>query len=285
MKAADESFIGESRRPLDSAHLTRTLTAPVGPLARITVVSTSPSTNEDIAEALRAGAQWPHLAALVADWQTAGRGRSGRSWVTPKGTSLTVSYLVRPRNIPVEKLGWVPLIAGLAVARTLERDGLKATLKWPNDVLVDDPFGRRLHGWGPARKVAGILCEAVGEAIVVGIGLNVSQSEDELPVPHAISLALAQSTNLDRGALLDSISRELASALARWEAEEGKGSIVEEAAAACDTIGRAVDVEKPGGSKISGVAKGLSPEGGLLVEVGAGWVETILAGDVNLRVE
>lgn len=249
------------------------------------VVSTSQSTNVDVADALRGGAQWPHLSALVAEWQTAGYGRGGRPWVTPQGTSLTVSFVVRPRNVPVERLGWVPLIAGLAVVRALGRDGLKASLKWPNDVLVDDPFKRRLSGWGPSRKVAGILCEAVEDAIVIGIGLNVSQEEKELPVPHAISLALAQSTNLDRGSLLAGIARELAMAFDAWEAEGGGGEILDEVAAACDTIGRAVEVDRPGHSPLSGVAKGLSPEGGLIVEVGAGWVETVLAGDVQLRVE
>jgi BirA family biotin operon repressor/biotin-[acetyl-CoA-carboxylase] ligase len=280
-----ESFVDESRRRIDQAVLTRTLTAPVGPLPRITVVQTSPSTNEEIAEALRGGAQWPHLAALVADWQTDGHGRAGRSWVTPKGSSVTVSYVVRPRNVPADKVGWVSLIAGLAVARTIERDGFEASLKWPNDVLILDPLQRRLSGWGPSRKVAGVLCEVVGDAIIVGIGLNVSQSEEELPVPHAISLGLAQSANLDREALIESISRELASLLDRWEAEKGEGSVIDEVTQACDTIGRAVDVAKPGGSTISGVVKGLSPEGGLIVEVGSGWVETILAGDVQLRVE
>jgi len=280
-----ESFVEESRHPLDQAALTRTLTAPVGPLAKITVVRKSPSTNEEVAEALRGGAQWPHLTALVANWQTAGKGRAGRTWETPEGSSVTVSYVVRPRNVSPERFGWVPLIAGLAVAQALEREGFPSCLKWPNDVLIDDPLARRLSGWGPSRKVAGVLCEVVGEAIVVGIGLNVSQEEDELPVPHAISLAVAQSANLDRGALLESISRELASLLGRWESEEGEGSVVAEVTKACDTIGRAVDVEKPGGERISGVVKGLSPEGGIVVEVGSGWVETILAGDVHLRVE
>jgi len=248
-------------------------------------VDSSESTNVHVVKALHGGAHWPHLAAFVAEWQTAGHGRGERSWETPKGTSLTVSFVVRPKNVPAEKLGWVPLISGIAVARTLSRDGLKARLKWPNDVLVDDPLARRLPGWGPARKVAGILCEAVEDAIVVGIGLNVSQKEDELPVPHAISLALAHSINLDRESLLAGIAREMALAFSAWEAEGGGGVILEEVAEACDTIGRAVEVDRPGLSHLSGVAKGLSLEGGLIVEVGAGWVETVLAGDVQLRVE
>lgn len=248
-------------------------------------MNSSESTNQDIKDALRGGSHWPHLAALVADWQTAGYGRGGRSWVTPKGTSLTVSFLLRPPHAAVDRLGWVPLIAGLAVVRALSRDGLRATLKWPNDVLVDDPIGRRLSGWGPSRKVAGILCEAVEDAIVVGIGLNVSQREEELPVPHAISLALAHSTNLDRESLLEGIARELVAVLTSWEADGGGGTIPKEVAEVCDTIGRAVEVDRPGLSHLSGVAKGLSPEGGLIVEVGAGWVETVLAGDVQLRVE
>ena len=283
MKPSGESFLSESRRPFNQAMLTRKLTAPVGPLSRVTLVATTASTNADIADGLRAGASWPHLSALVAEWQPEGRGRVGREWVTPEGTSVTASFVVRHDGFPPEELGWIPLMAGLAVVRALRRDGMSARIKWPNDVVVDDAAHPRLPGWGMDRKVAGILCEVVGDAVVVGIGINVSQEESELPVASATSLALAGSGNLDRAEILGGVARELALALATWRSEGGPAQITREVSAACGTIGKAVVIERPGHSAVSGVAVRLSPVGGLVLEITKGQFETVVAGDVLLR--
>lgn len=237
----------------------------------------------DISDAINGGSSWPHLSALIADWQTSGRGRAGRTWVTPAGTSLTFSLVIRPTGVARDAYGWIPLVAGLAVARALRREGLDAALKWPNDVVVPDALFRHLPEWGASRKICGILCEAVGDAVIVGIGLNVSQSADELPVPHATSLALARTSNLDRTELFTSVIRELASALRHWEADAGAGDILDDVAEVCDTIGRDVIVDRPGASPLSGKAVGLAPDGGLILEIAPGWVETVLAGDVRLR--
>ncbi len=277
------SRVAWSRRPLDSGRLTRALTAPVGPLSRVTVVSASSSTNTDVVDALKGGARWPHLSVLVADWQTAGRGRAGRTWFTPPGAALTASFIVRPREAAKERFGWVSLVAGLAVVRALRDLGLTVKLKWPNDVIVEDPGHHPIPGWGVSRKVAGILCEAVGDAVVVGIGVNVSQGPDEIPVVHGTSLALLGSPHLDREELLNAISTELASALEAWDRDGGQAAIAAAVAGECDTIGRSVTVDRPGAPPLSGLAVGLSAEGGLLVETGAGHVETVIAGDVLLR--
>ncbi len=158
-------------------------------LSRLEIVPASPSTNTDLLARLAAeGEAWPHLSALVADHQTAGRGRAGRSWATPASAALTGSYVLRP-DLPREEYGWAPLVVGLAVVRTLRRAGVGAFLKWPNDVVVE-AGARDIPEWGRWRKVVGILCETgADDAIVAGIGINVSQSAAELPVPHAASLA------------------------------------------------------------------------------------------------
>ncbi len=135
---------------------------------------------------------WPDRSVLVADHQQAGRGRAGRTWTTPRGVAVTVSVLLRP-DVDRRHLGWVPLLGGLAAARALRDLGAPATLKWPNDVLL--PAATDVPGWGPYRKVAGVLADlhpGPGDPVVVlGVGLNVAQTAAELPVPTATSLAMA----------------------------------------------------------------------------------------------
>jgi BirA family transcriptional regulator, biotin operon repressor / biotin---[acetyl-CoA-carboxylase] ligase len=110
----------------------------------------------------------PEGAVALAEHQTAGRGRLGRRWQAPPGTAITASVLLRPpAEAPIQQLS---LVAGLAVAETVEDTlQLSAQIKWPNDVMVD------------RRKVAGILAEARDGVVVLGIGLNVNQTRDELP--------------------------------------------------------------------------------------------------------
>ena len=119
---------------------------------------------------------------VVAEHQTAGRGRLDRSWETPPRAALTFSVLLRP-SVGPEQWPWLPLLTGYAVGTALRDAGFDAGVKWPNDVLIGD------------LKVAGILVERVdtptGPAAVLGVGLNVSTTAEELPVPTATSLALA----------------------------------------------------------------------------------------------
>jgi BirA family biotin operon repressor/biotin-[acetyl-CoA-carboxylase] ligase len=138
------------------------------------------------------GADAPEGAVVVCDFQSAGRGRLGRTWEAPPGTALQLSVLVRPPadRRPAE----LTLVAALALAETLEEVAqVAATIKWPNDVLLG------------GRKVAGILGEACGDVVVLGIGLNVDQSEEQLPetAPQPpTSLRVATGRSLDRAALL-----------------------------------------------------------------------------------
>src|ERR1019366_8903361 len=157
--------------PLDAAALCRAVVRPGGLWRAVEVTAVTDSTNADLLA--RAGGGAPEGLVLAAEEQRAGRGRMGRAWVAPPRAALTFSLLVRPRTVPPARRGWLPLLAGVAVASAVHAvASVDARLKWPNDVLV-----------GPA-KLGGILAEAAGDAVVVGIGLNVSTEPGELPPPR-----------------------------------------------------------------------------------------------------
>lgn len=255
------------------------------PLSKVTVVATSPSTNSAVlAKAQASPQEWPHMSALIADHQTAGRGRAGRAWQTPASAACTLSVVLRPTAVPRDAYGWVPLVVGLATVRALRTLGVGAMLKWPNDVVVEAGV-RDIPEWGKWRKVVGILCEMIPgqDAIVAGIGINVSQSAPELPVPHAASLATLEATKLDRVALLRVLTAELNDAVRTWDSSDDRGAIPAAVASVCATIGWDVAVDVPGGSPVTGRATGLSESGGLIVQTSAGERREILAGDVRVR--
>jgi BirA family biotin operon repressor/biotin-[acetyl-CoA-carboxylase] ligase len=210
------------------------------------------STNRYLLE--RAAAGDPEGVVAVADEQSAGRGRLGRSWIAPPGAALLVSVLLRP-DLPVERLHLVTLAAGLAAIDAVPESG--ARLKWPNDLVVDD------------RKLAGLLAETDGAgAVVVGMGLNVRGDwfPDDLR-------EIATAYEIDRGELL---ARWLAAYDARLHALE---SVHADAVKMSATLGRQVRVELPG-ETLEGEATELTADGHLVV---AGRV--IAAGDVtHLRV-
>lgn len=259
--------------------------------ARVEVVETSPSTNVELVAAVRDDpAAWPAPSALVAEHQTAGRGRAGRSWETPPRAGLTVSVLLRPR-VPAESLGWLPLLAGLAVVRTVSDGGVTAAVKWPNDVLL--PAVDTVAGLGLYRKVAGILAEVVPEgpdaggaapAVVLGIGLNVSQSAEELPVPTATSLALAGYPRPDRTDVLVRMLGEVHAVVRRWEEADGDvvaAGLLAEYTAVSATLGTRVRAELAGDAGVvEGEAVGLDGTGALTIRTDAGEERTVTAGDV-----
>ena len=225
------------RPPLDARALARAL-APDG--WRLEVVATAGSTNADVAERARAGE--PPGLVLVAEAQTAGRGRLDRTWVSPARAGLTLSALLTADQ---DRLSWQPLLGGVAVVRALgEVAELDAVLKWPNDVLLD------------GRKVCGLLAEVPRAGLVVlGIGLNVTTRDDELPHAGATSLQLAGASALDRGTLLKALLRHLA-----------RPAGPQDYRAACSTLGRRVRVELPGGHAVEGLAEDVDARGRLVVE-------------------
>lgn len=236
----------------------------------IEVVAVTGSTNADL---LRRGG--PEGQVLVAEEQTAGRGRMGRSWVSRPGASLTFSVLLRPVSVPPARRGWLPLLTGVAVVAAVRAvSAVGATLKWPNDVLAGE------------RKLAGILAEQSGDAVVVGIGLNVATPAEALPASPgglpATSL-LAEGGSVSREALLAGILRELE---ARYQAfladsDAARAGLLGEYRALCVTLGRSVRVEFPGGKVLAGVAADIDADGRLLVAAAGGGAPTaISAGDV-----
>nr|WP_255633388.1 biotin--[acetyl-CoA-carboxylase] ligase [Demequina sp. TTPB684] len=249
-------------------------------LSALAVTAASPSTNTQLIEALAsAPMDWPHMSALVADHQTSGRGRAGREWETPPGAALTVSFVLRPRLDP-ERWGLVPLAVGLACVRTLRGDGVEAWLKWPNDVVVFVE-GEEVPGWGLMRKIAGVLCERHDDAVVAGIGVNVSQTDQELPVPHAASLATLGGLRLDRRTLLDALAHSVADAIG--QAEQDADAFLADVEAVTVTLGQQVVVERPGELPLSGKAVALAADGALIVRPAMGEDVTVRAGDVRVR--
>ncbi|MBS44822.1 MAG: biotin--[acetyl-CoA-carboxylase] ligase [Nocardioides sp.] len=237
----------------------------------VEVVEETPSTNALVAERARAGA--PDGLVVVAEHQTAGRGRLDRTWVTAPGTSATFSMLLRPTR-PAETWPWLPLLTGYAVDKALKAVGLDAGVKWPNDVLVGD------------LKIAGILLERVdtpdGPAAVVGVGVNVDHTADELPVETATSLSLALGRPVDRTDVLVQVLSAVREAYDAWEVggEAASEHLAESYAAACVTVGRRVRVELPDGSTLLGQATGVDRSGCLQVRDDAGAQHTVAAGDV-----
>jgi BirA family biotin operon repressor/biotin-[acetyl-CoA-carboxylase] ligase len=228
------------------------------------VVAETGSTNADLAGAARAGA--PEGSVLVAERQSAGRGRLGRQWESPARAGLAVSVLLRPSEVAVARYGWLPLMAGVALAEAVRKVAdVDAYLKWPNDLLVPGD-----------RKCGGILAEVIEPgAVVLGIGLNVTLREDELPRPDATSLALAGAATIDRDPLLRQLLRSLSVWYGRWRT----GDIREEYLLHCGTIGRRVRIELPGGGVREGVAADVDAAGRLVVTTEDGQL-TVAAGDV-----
>lgn len=262
----------ESRPPLDRERLGPDR-LPTGPHRfRVEVVDATPSTNADVAARAAAGEESGLV--LVTEHQTAGRGRLDRVWTTPPRACLTFSTLLRP-EVPMQHWPWLPLLTGHAVAaalRTHLADPGLVGLKWPNDVLLDE------------RKVAGILVERhetpTGPVAVVGIGLNVTLRDDELPVPHATSLLLAGGEPVpDREDLLVSVLGELVAAYAAWRAEPTGERLRASYAAACSTVGRRVRVELPVGPPLTGTAVDVDAGGRLVVDDGTSRLP-VGAGDV-----
>jgi BirA family transcriptional regulator, biotin operon repressor / biotin---[acetyl-CoA-carboxylase] ligase len=256
----------------------------------VEVVAETGSTNEDLIAAARDGAAEGRV--LVAERQTKGRGRLGRSWQSEPGAALTFSVLLRPTHVPPPARGWLPLLAGVAVTAGIRaQTGLDVSLKWPNDVLAGppEPAPRGFRGSAPepapgAAKLAGILAEQTGDAIVVGTGLNVAASPDDLPNAIATSLAELGAPGVDREELLAAILGEFEHWYRRWACGDSPGDAIASGLRAeylrnCATIGRPVRVELPGGATISGQARDIDGAGRLLVAAGDA-VERVSAGDV-----
>jgi BirA family biotin operon repressor/biotin-[acetyl-CoA-carboxylase] ligase len=271
------------RPPLPVRSLERALLTPGSLWHRLDVRAETGSTNADASAAARAGE--PEGLIVVAEQQTAGRGRRDRQWVSPPRAGLTVSVLLRPgvadeakgwRAVSPQAYGWLPLLAGVALLEAVQqRAEVEAALKWPNDLLVGEA------------KCAGILAEIAGEAVVLGIGLNVSTRADELPVSPtglpATSLLMAGAEHADRDPLLRALLRGLARWYEGWRETGGDAELCGLLGAyrrGCATIGRQVSVHLPTGDVLTGEATTIDADGQLVVRAADGAERRVSAGDV-----
>jgi BirA family biotin operon repressor/biotin-[acetyl-CoA-carboxylase] ligase len=266
---------------LDVARVSAGLVRPGGLWREVRAVAETGSSNADLLAAAGAGAAEGTV--LVAEAQTAGRGRLGRRWASPPRAGLTFSVLLRPDGVPAALLGWLPLLAGVAaVASVRAVAAVDATLKWPNDVLVGE------------RKLGGILAERTGTAVVIGIGINVWQARADLPPDAAAtSLALAAGAGAagpaDAGpGLRERLLAALLDELGRWyeswrdQASPGDADtcgLRQEYIRRCATLGREVTVTMPGTAPVTGAATGVDAAGRLEVRTAGGLV-AVTAGDV-----
>jgi BirA family transcriptional regulator, biotin operon repressor / biotin---[acetyl-CoA-carboxylase] ligase len=261
------------RPPLSATALRRALARPGSLWRDVQVIAETGSTNADLLAAAADGAAEGTV--LAAELQTAGRGRLGRQWVSPARAALTFSVLLRPAAVPPTRRSWLPLLVGVAVAAGLRAEtGVDAWLKWPNDVLVG------------GAKVAGILAEQSGDAVVVGTGINVTSQAHELPAAGATSLALAGAAITDRQQLLVGLLGRLerwylswADAAAASPGDAGRCGLRQEYQRRCATLGREVRVSLPGGETLAGTALEVDEAGRLVIAAASGPV-AVSAGDV-----
>ena len=253
--------------------------------SRFLVLDETGSTNDVL---VGAAAEEPDFSVVVTGSQTAGRGRLGREWIAPPGSSLSISVLLRPvlasgTPLALEHFGWIPLIAGVAMCRAIAPlvPGVVG-LKWPNDVQID------------GLKVSGLLAELVptGDAVVMGSGVNLSLTRDELPTAVSTSLALS-GASIQGDELADAVLtvylrqlRSLITAFTREGADAESSGTLALVTELCTTIGHGVRVELPGGSELTGTATGIDGHGRLVVRGSDGLVSAVAAGDVtHLRYE
>lgn len=251
----------------------------------LTFVPETGSTNADL---IQNSANTDDFAVLVAGFQTAGRGRAGRDWVAPAGSSLFVSVLLKPAGVPATNFSWLPLLAGLAMTKAVakflpDRD---VGLKWPNDVLVGE------------KKISGVLSELIGDqtGVVIGAGLNLLQSQEDLPIQNATSLSIegATSSNLDE--VLASYLSNLRELYLAWVNSSGNAvasGLRNQVIQACATLDRAgnnrVRAILPSGNnadaEVVGSAVGIDETGRLIIQPdGQSDVIAVAAGDiVHLR--
>lgn len=243
---------------------------------RFEAVEESASTNAALRLFAEDTEAWPHLSVLLTDNQTAGRGRLDRSWMAPAGSALAISVLLRELPSSPEATGWIPLIAGVAMAQAVaaQLPSHDVGVKWPNDVLVD------------GRKICGILAESTGSAIVVGAGVNITMSERQLPVAAATSFAVVGET-ADADLLVTAYLGRLdalVSALATW-GDAVRSGVHDAVSAQCASLGRDIDVSLPDGTSMHGTALRLETDGRLCIRSG-GVEHLIAAGDVvHARIE
>ena len=245
------------RTPLDEAEINSKIT----PYWRVSVVELTGSTQNDLLQLVESNIALDGQV-IVTEFQSNGRGRLDRTFEAPAKSALLFSFYIKPRKQRSE-WGFIPLIAGLSLVRSITTidTAMNVSLKWPNDLLINE------------KKCAGIIAQTTTEGIVLGIGLNVSMTSEELPVPTATSLAIEGSKFVERNSLLSQVLNIFAELFESWE--EGF-ELLSEYSDVSSTIGKKVRVELPGGENLEGTVARISPTGELVLDDG----RHVSAGDV-----
>ena len=279
-RSSGVAYVDQWPVDLGTAAVIKSIRKGGGSWRSVTVFSEIASTNS-VGVAL-ASAGCPSGVVLVTDLQTAGRGRLDRDWEAPAGTSAMFSVVLHPDG-PEHEWGALPLLAGVAVCEALEFvTGVRASLKWPNDLVIRDedaPSGR-------GGKVGGILAERDAQtgAIVLGVGINVDLSEEDLPVPGATSLTLAGIIRPRRAKLVGRALSRIEHWFTAWDAvgtdTDSLDRLLQSYRERCISIGAPLSVSRPGLDDLVGVGSGISPTGALLVDADGSQV-AVVVGDVT----
>lgn len=271
----------DPQRPLDEATLRAEVIGGSSYWRHLDVVEQTGSTNADLVARATAGADIDG-AVLIAEHQSAGRGRHGRSWSAAPGAQLTMSVGVRVDDVPTAGWGWLSLATGLAVVDAVAAvSPVEAGLKWPNDVLA--------NASGSMGKLAGILAEVAQPFAVIGLGLNVHAAPAD--VPGAACLLDAGGVAPDRDVLARRVLRELGERITAWRAAHGADpQLANDYRARSLTLGSRVRAELPGGQNIVGIARDIDGQGRLRLETWdslqadraakSGEIVVVSAGDV-----
>lgn len=265
------------RTPIDEAALRARILGSGSPWRRIDVVAETGSTNADlVSRAARGDAIGGDV--LVAEYQTAGRGRQGRSWADARGAAVAVSVGVDGSRVPAEQWGWLTLATGVAVVDTVAALGGPSAgvgLKWPNDVLAD------------GRKLAGILAEVAVplREIVVGVGINVTLRDSEVDAPEATSLAMLGVPRTGRTEVVAALLEQLGRRVGQWQDAgqdaAARADLIRDYRARSLTLGARVRAILPDGNEIVGVAVDVDGAGRLCIQDAGSDVHVVAAGDVK----
>lgn len=228
------------------------------------MVDLTASTQSDLAELVNASVA-KSGEVIAAEYQSNGRGRLDRTFEAPPQSALLFSFYIAPKRA-VSDWGFISFLAALAMREVItDQLAEKVNLKWPNDILIGD------------KKVAGLLAQQIGEGVIVGIGLNVAMSTDDLPVPTATSLLLADSNLLDRNLILSAFLNHFENLFKEWDSG---GDFLEKYRQVCSTLGRQVRVEVLGRDSIEGEAVSITAQGVLILKDGT---EVNVGDVVHLR--
>lgn len=243
------------RAPLDQSRITSALSR----YWRVSVVDLTASTQDDLVNKVNAG-EAKSGDVIVANYQSAGRGRLDRTFLAPPSTALLFSLYLHPKRSR-DDWGFIPLLAGYSIADTLRKVNAHVSIKWPNDLLIDE------------MKLGGIIATATGSGVVVGIGINVSMTVDELPVETATSLTVAGVSKVDRNFLLPLLLNAFENDFLAWDQGE---SFLDKYSKLSATHGREVTVSGPAESTIQSRAESFDEQGRLHLEDG----QIVTVGDV-----